>query len=108
MQHILPFDGGDIKMTTATYWRPSKKNINKASTPGKDDDVWGVMPDTLIKLSAQQRNDLEEHLHASEIIPRKNKPAQVKEFKDKQLDAALDYLRGQIQTAGRVPAKKAG
>ena len=40
VQHILDFDGGDIKMTTATFWRPSKKNLNKSSTSGKPEDVW--------------------------------------------------------------------
>jgi len=108
VQHILDFEGGEIKMTTATFWRPSKKNLNKSSTSGKDEDVWGVTPDKLIKLTAKERVDLDEHLHATEVIQRKNKPAEVKEFKDKQLDAALDYLRGQIQMASRVPAKKAG
>jgi carboxyl-terminal processing protease len=111
VQHILEFDGGDIKMTTATFWRPSKKNLNKSSTSGKDEDVWGVTPDKLIKLTAKERVDLDEHLHSTEVIQPKNKPAptkEVKEFKDKQLDAALDYLRGQIQTASRAPAKKAG
>src|SRR5262249_49024710 len=34
-----------IKMTTATFWRPNGKNLNKSSTPGKDEDEWGVTPD---------------------------------------------------------------
>jgi C-terminal peptidase prc len=108
VQHILPFDGGQIKLTTATFWRPSKKNLNKSSTSGKDDEVWGVTPDEVIKLAAKERNDLEDHLRATEVIHPKNKPAAVKEFKDKQLDDALKYLRGQIKMASRVPEKKAG
>ena len=32
----------------------------------------------------------------------------VKEFKDKQLDMALDYLRGQIKVAAKASSKKAG
>ena len=110
VQHILNFDGGELKLTTATFWRPSKKNLNKSSTTGKDEEDWGVVPDTIIKLSAKERVELDEHLHSTEVIRPKDKPAAAKdkEFKDKQLDAALDYLRGQIKMASRSADKKAG
>ena len=39
---------------------------------------------------------------------RKPAKATKTEFKDRQLDAALEYLRGQIKMASRVPSKKAG
>ena len=40
---------------------------------------------------------------------RRKDPKDVKpEFKDRQLEAALDYLRSQIKTAAQVPTKKAG
>jgi carboxyl-terminal processing protease len=110
VQHIRPFPptGGEIKLTTATFWRPSKKNLNKSSTGGKDEEVWGVTPDKIIKLSAKEHLDLEEHLRATEVIQPKDKPAKAKKFEDKQLDAALQYLRGQINTASRDGRKKAG
>jgi carboxyl-terminal processing protease len=108
VQHILPFEGGELKLTTATFWRPSKQNLNKSSTSGKDEDVWGVTPDKIIKLTAKERVDLDEHLHATEVIQRKTKPAKVKNFTDKQLDTALEYLRDQIKTASRASEKKAG
>jgi carboxyl-terminal processing protease len=110
VQHIREFapTGGEIKLTTATFWRPSKKNLNKASTSGKEEDVWGVTPNKVIKLSPHEHVDLEEHLHATEVIRPKNKPAEAKKFEDKQLDAALQYLRGQISTASRDRVKKAG
>jgi C-terminal peptidase prc len=108
VQHILNFDGGELKLTTATFWRPSKKNLNKSSTTGKDEEDWGVMPDKVIKLSAKERVELDEHLHSTEVIRPKDKPAAAKEFKDKQLDEALNYLRGQINMASRSADKKAG
>jgi len=108
VQHILDYDGGEIKLTTATFWRPNKKNLNKSSTSGKDEDEWGVMPQKIIKLPAKERVDLDEHLHGTEVIRPKNKPAEGKKFEDKQLDAALKYLRGQISTASRSGLKKAG
>ena len=67
------------------------------------------MPDKVIKLTAKEREDLDEHLHDTEIIQRKDKPAEVKKFKDKQLDEALKYLRGQIkhgQRPRRRPARR--
>ncbi len=110
VQHIRGFrpTGGEIKLTTATFWRPSKKNLNKASTAGKEEDVWGVTPNKVIKLTPKEHVDLEEHLHSAEVIRPKMKPGEAKKFEDKQLDEALQYLRGQISTASRNGAKKAG
>jgi hypothetical protein len=55
---------------------------------------------------------LEDNLRENEIIHRPGyTPANGKgEFKDRQLDMAVDYLRGQIRTAAKaIPsAKKSG
>ena len=56
-----PLKKAEIKYTTATFWRPNGKNLNKSSTAGKDDDVWGVTPDKIIKLTAKERRDLAEY-----------------------------------------------
>jgi carboxyl-terminal processing protease len=109
VQNIQEFEGGQIKLTTASFWRPSGENLNKASTDGKETDVWGVKPDLEIKLSRKEREDLAEAQHKSEIIQHKAKEGANEakaEFKDKQLDEALKYLRGQIKMASRVPEKK--
>jgi len=111
VQNIQPFEGGELKLTTASYWRPSGKNMNR--TPGsKETDEWGVTPDKgyLVKMSPKEKEELLEHQKESEIIhrhdvePKETKPA----FQDKQLEAALEYLRGQIKIASRLTAKKAG
>jgi C-terminal peptidase prc len=112
VQNILdyPAEGeGEIKLTTASFWRPSGKNLNKSSTGGKDEDEWGVIPDKVVKLTPKEREDLGEHQHNLEIIERPDKrKANKPEFKDRQLEAALEYLRGQIKMAGRLPSKRAG
>ena len=108
VQNIQPFENGEIKLTTASFWRPSGKNLNKSSTGGKDEDEWGVMPDKIVKLTSKEREDLAEAQRNAEIIPRPDKPAKKSDFKDRQLEEALDYLRGQIKMASRVPSKKAG
>jgi carboxyl-terminal processing protease len=46
VQEIIEFrpGQGEMKLTTATYWRPSQRNINRAK--GADENAeWGVSPD---------------------------------------------------------------
>src|SRR5207248_114475 len=112
---IQPFEqtGGEIKLTTATFWRPSGKNINKSSTKGSDDEDWGILPDKgyLMKLTPKERDELADQQRDTEIIARRDLPTKETkstEFKDRQLEKALDYLRGQIKTASKAPTKKAG
>jgi C-terminal peptidase prc len=115
VQNVVDFEatGASIKMTTATYWRPSGRNIDKRSTKDPSKEDWGVTPDKgyLITLSAKELDDLEEHFRNVDIIPRRDAPQKDKEvkpaFKDTQLEKALDYLHGQIKIAGKVPSKKA-
>jgi carboxyl-terminal processing protease len=87
--------GGDLKLTIATFWRPSGKNLNKLSTDGKDEDVWGVMPDKIVELVLPrgEEDSLSEALHNQEVIKRDKKDPATP-FKDRQLDKALEYLRG--------------
>jgi C-terminal peptidase prc len=111
VQDIVPLEGGKLKMTIATFWRPSGKNLNKSSTKGGDEEDWGVRPDKgyLVELSRKEREDLAEHQRNSEIIyPAGKAPKEKTEFKDVQLEKALEYLRGQIKTAAQLPPKKAG
>jgi len=52
VQELIPLEGdnGAVKLTTATYWRPSNRNIHRHKDPetgkpaGEDKD-WGVVPD---------------------------------------------------------------
>jgi C-terminal peptidase prc len=106
VQTIHPFENKTsiIKLTTATFWRPNGRNLNKSSTKGRDEDEWGVTPDKGydLKLSKKEENDLFEHQRDSEII--RGGPAPSSEFRDRQLEMALEYLRGQIKTASRKEA----
>jgi carboxyl-terminal processing protease len=117
VQTIFPFDtGGQIKVTTATFWRPNGHNLNKASTKGGDEEEWGVLPSSgyEIKLTPKELSELQDHLRDTEIIrdPVTNDgTTSLKEkldFQDRQLEAALNYLRAQIKTANKGTAKKAG
>jgi C-terminal peptidase prc len=98
----FPTTGGQLKVTTATFWRPNGQNLNKASTSGKDEDVWGVTPNKgfNLNLSVKELNDLQDHQRDQEIIHRPDRKQEPRpEFRDRQLDMALQYLRGQIRMA---------
>jgi len=102
---------GQIKFTTARYFPPTDRNIDKNSTPGKPEDIWGVTPDKgyLVKLSREQAQDLAEQFRDREIIKPKVGPVkEPKVFKDVQLEKAVDYLRDQVKAVAEKPAKKAG
>jgi carboxyl-terminal processing protease len=93
--------GGIINLTSATFWRPSGKNLEKIMTSGKEDEDWGVSPDEgfRIKLGRHEETDLFEHLRKQEIIPRRdlkeNEPPS--EFRDVQLERALEHARAQAK-----------
>jgi carboxyl-terminal processing protease len=110
VQNVLPFAGGEIKLTTASFWRPSGKNLNKSSTKGREEDEWGVVPDKgfEIKLSAKETDDLEESMKEAEIIHAKDAPVKKTnpDFKDRQLDKALDYLKQQVKLAEKAKSAK--
>jgi carboxyl-terminal processing protease len=114
VQNIQPFEEGELKLTTASFWRPSGKNLNKSSTTGKEDADWGVTPDKgfILKLSRKERDELEDSLHKQEVIPRRDAPSTSKEapsdFKDRQLEMSVKYLRDQIRIASNVTTRKAG
>lgn len=106
----FPPTGGKIKLTTATFWPPSGRNLNKSGTTGKDDEDWGVRPNKGfdLKLERAEKDELFERLYNWHVIQRKDLPPKEtkKEFKDRQLEMALEYLRGQIKvTRGDGPSK---
>ena len=53
-----------------------------------------------------------DHLRDKEVIPRRDAPVKEKEpkpeFKDQQLEEAVEYLDAQIKTASNNPLKKQG
>jgi hypothetical protein len=97
-------------MTTASYWRPSNKNINRDRKTSTEDDDWGVRPhkDYTMLLTDGERNELRLHLRNNEIIPRRDAPKKAeaeKPFADKQLEMAVEFMKKQVATKA---AKKAG
>lgn len=64
VQNVAELEGGRsaVRLTTATYWRPSEKNIHKKKD-AKDEDEWGVRPDEglLVELTDEQREKVNQH-----------------------------------------------
>jgi C-terminal peptidase prc len=98
-----------LKLTTATFWRPSGRNLNRASTKGRDEDEWGVTPNAgfILKLSKKDENDLQDAQRDAEIIRKGAKSEKKSDFRDRQLDMAVDYLRNQIRTSAAAARKDA-
>ncbi len=94
---------GRMKYTDARYYPPSGRNIDKVAAQQdpelKRKDEWGVRPDKgfEVKLSREERADWFEYSRELATIPPPGKPhPKVDPAKDKQLQKALEHLRGLI------------
>ncbi|QDU95270.1 S41 family peptidase [Lignipirellula cremea] len=97
VQNIITLEDGRsaLKLTTASYQRPSGKNIHRFEG-ATDEDAWGVIPNEgfLIKLSTEELREYNEFRRQRDIVGRK--PEEGEAFEDRQLLAALSYLRGRL------------
>ena len=97
VQQIVDLEAGQgaLKLTTASYWRPSGRNIDRRIDLADDDD-WGVRPNP--NLEVQLDSDEYARLRAWRLrrgIPRDNGHPlddEDAEFVDRQLQRAIDYL----------------
>jgi len=106
VQNIIELESGQsaLKLTTASYHRPSGKNIHRF--PGsKKEDVWGVMPDKghQIRFSNQQMIAYRNYRSQRDVLSGKE-PAK-SDFVDTQLKDALDYILSKMD--GSKEEKKA-
>jgi len=89
----------EVKLTTATFWRPSGKNLAR-DRKSKEEDDWGVRPhpDYTLKLEPGERAQLIEHLRQAEVIPPREpvKTEPQEPFTDRQLQMAVDFLKRQV------------
>jgi carboxyl-terminal processing protease len=113
VQELLPIESGRslLKLTTASYWRPSGKNIHRMpdTTP---EDAWGVRPDAGLEVPMSdeqyeayrewrsQRDLMEQPATSGNAVPgggaaRDNAAIAAEPgFNDRQLQAAVEYLEG--------------
>jgi carboxyl-terminal processing protease len=117
VQNIIEMEGhaSALKLTTASYWRPSGKNIHRFPD-SKETEEWGVQPDTgyEITLKDEERLAYYENRRDRDIIPGKGTVAKPKKadknkspYVDRNLEKALKYVRErmqEVQAAAVVPA----
>jgi carboxyl-terminal processing protease len=124
VQNVIRMENGAsaLKLTTASYWRPSGKNIHRFPD-SKDGDEWGVKPDDGFDIAMKDEERLaymiyrrdRDIIHGKPGSPSpaplkgvkeingKDKDKVKKPFVDRALDKALDYLRGEIKKAAAAP-----
>ena len=82
VQNVIPMENNTtaLKLTTASYWRPSGKNIHRFPD-SKETDEWGVMPSKgyEVKLTTEERIEYLKYRHERDIIksdgdPKKERP----------------------------------
>ncbi len=106
VQNVFRLRGGEsgLKLTVATYWRPSGDNIHRLPSADEDDD-WGVMPSEgfAVELSEDEfRRLLEQRRERDVVRPHSGEttdPDSVAPLDDPQLERALDYLREELAAA---------
>lgn len=105
VQNIINLEDGRsaLKLTTASYHRPSGKNIHRFDG-AEDSDDWGVRPNDgfRIRLSDEEMGDLLEHRRQRDVVGYMPEPEDAKEFKDRQLAKAVEYLLAKL---GDSPAE---
>ncbi len=96
VQNVVDVDQGRsaIKLTTAGYLRPSGANIDRYTA--EDNQEWGVKPndDLEIRMSRQELAQYSEARRERDIL-KADAPAEPS-FEDKQLNKALEYLKGEL------------
>lgn len=106
VQNVIPLDGekSALKLTTASYHRPSGKNIHRFAE-AKEEDVWGVVPDDkfLRKLTNDEMRAYAEYRRARDVLDDDGPPET--EFKDPHLTLAVEHL---VATLGSTADEKAG
>jgi carboxyl-terminal processing protease len=114
VQNIIKLPNYDppvaLKLTTASYWRPSGANIHR-HTDMKDTDVWGVKPSPgyEVKLTDAERLQYVSWRRQRDIVqgkpgslpakPERTEKDSTKEsavFHDRVLEKALEYVRGEL------------
>eukprot|EP00913_Durusdinium_trenchii_P023439 g22017.t1 len=106
VQNVIPMQGGRgaLKLTTASYHRPSGKNIHRFPD-AKPTDEWGVMPNDgyKIRFSIDEMRKYQEFRSKRDVVSKNGPPKS--DFKDRQFDKAVEYLIA--KSAGKSTQKAA-
>ena len=99
VQNIIGLEGGDsqLKLTMASYHRPSGVNIHRSKGATEEDD-WGVRPDEGFELqfSPEEFRSWWQARQRREIFLDKPADGATSVFQDTQLMAAVEYVRKEL------------
>ena len=105
VQNIIDLENKSsaLKLTTASYWRPSGKNIHRFPD-SKETDEWGVKPNPDYEIILKDEERLEFLLDRSDRdVVRDKKPdakkADKKPFVDRVLEKAVEYINNHKEKA---------
>lgn len=97
VQNVIQLEDGKsaLKLTTASYHRPSGKNIHRFPD-SKDSDEWGVMPDDgyLVQFTVPEMQSYLDYRRHRDVLSAEGPPKS--EFVDRQLGKAVDYVTEKI------------
>lgn len=97
VQNVIELENGSsaLKLTTASYHRPSGKNIHRFPNATEDDE-WGVIPDEgfVVKFTPEQIRDYMDYRRERDVLNQKDPPKS--DFVDVQLNKAVEYLTGKL------------
>jgi carboxyl-terminal processing protease len=95
VQSILPLaDGSALRLTTAKYYTPSHKVIHEH----------GITPDIVVPMTPAEEADLEyKHMPGALDVLGSTDRERVEAVHDRQLDRAMDLLKGVLLYAQRSP-----
>jgi carboxyl-terminal processing protease len=95
VQNVIELEGGKsaLKLTTASYHRPSGKNIHRFPN-AKESDEWGVTPDSgfEVKWSIKEMEEYRDYRAERDVLRESGEPRK-SEFKDTQLDKAVSWMK---------------
>jgi carboxyl-terminal processing protease len=99
VQKMFPMETGEsiLKLTTASYWRPSGKNIHKGKS-AKETEDWGVRPDAgydlpLTEEQEKKRREARSDRDAFRVGAAAETPPPL----DRQLAKAVEYLEAKLR-----------
>ncbi len=106
VQNVIPLEAGRslLKLTIASYWRPSGQNIHRLESSIADDE-WGVKPSPghEVKLDQKETGAMEERRRRRDVLPPMSPgespagPIDSPLDFDPQLKAAVELLQNELQ-----------
>ena len=116
VQNVIELEGGRsaMRLTTATYWRPSGKNIHR-SRQATEEDQWGVTPTEEYQVSfneeeAEQFVRSQRDRFAAPVEPGYDATSDddtsseddASPFVDRQLQRAIEYIEEQVSAGPQL------